>query len=33
MASERSPERDKAKQIWLESGGAMKLKDIDSFYF
>lgn len=28
MARGRSPERDKAKQIWLESGGAMKLKDI-----
>ena len=28
MARERSPERDKAKQMWLESGGAMKLKDI-----
>ncbi|GIO36216.1 hypothetical protein J41TS12_10770 [Paenibacillus antibioticophila] len=28
MARERSPERDKAKQIWLESGGEMKLKDI-----
>ncbi|WP_445974391.1 phage terminase small subunit-related protein [Paenibacillus illinoisensis] len=26
MARERSPERDKAKQIWLESGGVMKLK-------
>jgi uncharacterized protein YjcR len=28
MARERSPDRDKAKQMWLESGGAMKLKDI-----
>ncbi|MEC0220326.1 MULTISPECIES: phage terminase small subunit [Paenibacillus] len=28
MARERSPERDKAKQMWLESGGKMKLKDI-----
>ncbi|VUG07059.1 hypothetical protein PPOLYM_03467 [Paenibacillus polymyxa] len=28
MARERSPERDKAKQMWLESGGTMKLKDI-----
>lgn len=28
MARERSPERDKAKAMWLESGGAMKLKDI-----
>ncbi|WP_339271718.1 phage terminase small subunit-related protein [Paenibacillus sp. FSL K6-1330] len=28
MARERSPNRDKAKQMWLESGGTMKLKDI-----
>lgn len=28
MARERSPERDKAKQMWLESSGTMKLKDI-----
>lgn len=28
MARERSPERDKAKQMWLGSGGTMKLKDI-----
>ncbi|WP_098742069.1 phage terminase small subunit-related protein [Paenibacillus sp. EZ-K15] len=28
MARERSPERDKAKQMWLVSGGTMKLKDI-----
>lgn len=28
MARERSPERDKAKLMWLESGGSMKLKDI-----
>lgn len=28
MARERSPERGKAKQMWLESGGTMKLKDI-----
>lgn len=28
MARERSPDRDKAKQMWLESGGTMKLKDI-----
>lgn len=28
MAREKSPDRDKAKQMWLESGGAMKLKDI-----
>ncbi|MRN56827.1 phage terminase small subunit [Paenibacillus monticola] len=28
MARERSPERDKAKQMWLESSGEMKLKDI-----
>ncbi|MEJ3717101.1 phage terminase small subunit [Paenibacillus polymyxa] len=28
MARERSPERDTAKKIWLESGGVMKLKAI-----
>ncbi|WP_232436874.1 phage terminase small subunit-related protein [Paenibacillus senegalimassiliensis] len=28
MARERSPERDKAKQMWIESIGTMKLKDI-----
>ncbi|MDO7908441.1 phage terminase small subunit-related protein [Paenibacillus sp. JX-17] len=28
MARERSPERDKAKKLWLESSGTMKLKDI-----
>ncbi|WP_074086283.1 phage terminase small subunit-related protein [Paenibacillus sp. P32E] len=28
MTRERSPERDKAKQMWLESGGELKLKDI-----
>lgn len=28
MARERSPERDKAKRMWLENGGTMKLKDI-----
>ncbi|WP_047013821.1 phage terminase small subunit [Paenibacillus sp. IHB B 3415] len=28
MARERSPERDKAKQVWLESGGTIKLKNI-----
>lgn len=28
MARERCPERDKAKQMWLESSGIMKLKDI-----
>lgn len=28
MARERSPERGKAKEMWLESGGTMKLKDI-----
>ncbi|MGQ3477896.1 phage terminase small subunit-related protein [Paenibacillus sp. TY11] len=27
-ARERSPEQDKAKQMWMESGGEMKLKDI-----
>ncbi|WP_347880715.1 phage terminase small subunit-related protein [Paenibacillus sp. F411] len=29
----RSPDRDKAKQIWLESGGTMKLKDIAAALF
>jgi uncharacterized protein YjcR len=33
MARERSPERDKAKQMWLESSGAMKLKDIAAALF
>ncbi|MFD0682385.1 MULTISPECIES: phage terminase small subunit-related protein [unclassified Paenibacillus] len=28
MARERSPDRDKAKQMWLDSGGEKKLKDI-----
>ncbi|MEC0373289.1 phage terminase small subunit [Paenibacillus chibensis] len=28
MARERSPERDEAKRVWVESGGTMKLKDI-----
>ncbi|WP_405131143.1 phage terminase small subunit [Paenibacillus sp. FSL H8-0317] len=28
MARERSPERDKAKLMWIESGGKMMLKDI-----
>lgn len=28
MARERSPDREKAKQMWLESGSTMKLKDI-----
>lgn len=28
MARERSPDRDKAERMWLESGGKMKLKDI-----
>ncbi|MGG1597627.1 terminase small subunit [Paenibacillus naphthalenovorans] len=28
MPRERSPDRDKAKKMWLDSGGAMKLKDI-----
>lgn len=28
MARARSPNRDKAKQMWLDSGGEMKLKDI-----
>ncbi|KAA1180903.1 phage terminase small subunit [Paenibacillus sp. B2(2019)] len=30
MARERSPERDKARQMWIESDGTMKLKDIAS---
>jgi uncharacterized protein YjcR len=33
MARERSPERGKAKQMWLESGGTMKLKDIAAALF
>lgn len=33
MARERSPERDKAKQMWLESSGTMKLKDIAAALF
>ncbi|MFB0841797.1 phage terminase small subunit [Paenibacillus oleatilyticus] len=28
MARERSPNREKAEKMWLESGGTMKLKDI-----
>lgn len=28
MARQRSPDRDKAKQMWLKSGGKMLLKDI-----
>lgn len=28
MARERSPERDRAMQMWLEGSGKMKLKDI-----
>lgn len=28
MARERSPNRDEAKKMWLDSGGKMKLKDI-----
>ncbi|AHM64913.1 hypothetical protein PPSQR21_012530 [Paenibacillus polymyxa SQR-21] len=28
MPRERIPERDKARQMWLESSGAMRLKDI-----
>ncbi|MGW8957650.1 phage terminase small subunit [Paenibacillus sp. NPDC055715] len=28
MPRERSPERDKARLMWLESGGTMRLKDI-----
>ncbi|WP_084146884.1 phage terminase small subunit-related protein [Paenibacillus wynnii] len=33
MARERSPERDKAKQMWLASSGMMKLKDIAAALF
>jgi uncharacterized protein YjcR len=33
MARERSPERDKAKQMWVESNGMMKLKDIAAALF
>jgi uncharacterized protein YjcR len=33
MARERSPERDKAKQMWLESSGTMMLKDIAAALF
>lgn len=33
MARERSPERDKAKEMWLSSGGTMKLKDIAAALF
>lgn len=33
MARERSPERGKAKLMWLESGGKMKLKDIAAALF
>lgn len=28
MARERSPDRDKAKKMWLDSGGTMRLKNI-----
>lgn len=28
MARERSPNRDRAKEMWLDSGGKIKLKDI-----
>nr|WP_220025514.1 phage terminase small subunit-related protein [Paenibacillus sp. S02] len=28
MERERSPERDKAKQMLMESGGMIKLKDV-----
>ena len=28
MARQRSPDRDKAKQLWIESSGELKLKDI-----
>lgn len=33
MVRARSPERDKARQIWLESGGTIKLKDIAAALF
>lgn len=33
MARERSPERDKTRQMWLKSGGTMKLKDIAAALF
>lgn len=34
MTRERSPERDKAKQMWLKSGGTIKLTDIaDDFEY
>ena len=28
MARDRSPERDKARQIWLDSGGKMSAKEV-----
>ncbi|WP_246239270.1 phage terminase small subunit-related protein [Paenibacillus anseongensis] len=28
MPRERSPDRDKAKQIWFENNGKLKLKDL-----
>ncbi|MRB24848.1 hypothetical protein GH839_29120, partial [Bacillus thuringiensis] len=28
MARQRSPDRDKAFELWKDSGGEMKLKDI-----
>ena len=40
MARDRSPERDKARQIWLDSGGTMTAREVaekvgykDQFYF
>ncbi|KTD88164.1 phage terminase small subunit-related protein [Paenibacillus etheri] len=33
MVRARSPERDKARQMWLESSGTMKLKDIAAALF
>ncbi|MDQ1236684.1 uncharacterized protein YjcR [Paenibacillus sp. SORGH_AS306] len=33
MARERRPERDQAKQMWLDSGGTIKLKDIAAALF
>ena len=28
MARDRSPERDKARQIWLDSGGTMTAREV-----
>ncbi|AUJ88441.1 phage terminase small subunit-related protein [Paenibacillus polymyxa] len=32
MARERSPKREKAKQMWLEWGGMIKLEDAVTLY-